>query len=113
MGRLPFPSRIAHSHTKFPTHGATMPSIDRTRKVEIATASVRKFVQGGALARAANLLTKFRSADIVEILDGLGGRERLLVWKALRAADARLAGDALAEMPERVAAAILTELGPS
>lgn len=89
-----------------------MPSMERARKLEIATASVRKFAQGGSLQRAANLLRKFRSADIVEIIDGLGARERLLVWKALRAAEARLAADVLTEMPERGATAMLAELDP-
>ncbi len=89
-----------------------MLSMERTRKLEIATASIRKFVQGGSLQRAANFLRKFRSADIVEILDGLGSHERLLVWKGLRGIDARLAGDVLAEMPEHVATSILSELEP-
>jgi magnesium transporter len=90
-----------------------MLSMERTRKLEIATASIRKFAQGGSMQRAANLLKKFRSADIVEILDGLGTRERLGVWKALRVGDARLAGDVLAEMSDRGATAILTELSPA
>jgi magnesium transporter len=90
-----------------------MLSMERARKLEIATASIRKFAQGGSWQRAANLVKKFRSADIVEILDGLGAQERIGVWKALRAADARLAGDVLAEMSERGAAALLTELNPT
>ncbi len=90
-----------------------MLSMERARKLEIATASVRKFAQGGSVQRAANILRKFRSADIVGILEGLGTRERLMVWKALRSSDARLAGDVLAEMPERGAAEILVELDPA
>jgi magnesium transporter len=89
-----------------------MLSMERTRKLEIATASVRKFIQIGALQRAANLMRKFRAADVVEIVDGLGPQERLLVWKSLRALDARLAADVLAEMPERSATALLTGLDP-
>ena len=90
-----------------------MLSMDRARKLEIAAASARKYAQGGSPQRAANLLRKLRSADIVEILDSFGSGERLSVWQALRRADARLAADVLAEMPERSAAAILSELDPS
>jgi magnesium transporter len=89
-----------------------MLSVERVRKLEIATASARKFAQGGSPHRAANLVRKFRPADVVEILESLGTPERLAVWKALRESDARLAADVLAEMPERNAAAILSSLDP-
>lgn len=89
-----------------------MLSMERARKLEIAVASTRKFAQAGSLQRAANLLRKFRSADVVEILESLGSQERLAVWKALRTADARLAADVLTEMPEHNAAAVLSELEP-
>ena len=90
-----------------------MLSMERTRKLEIATASVRKFAQVGSTGRAANLLAKFRSADIVVILEGLGSADQLSVWKALRVQDARLASDVLTEMTDKLATSILTQLSSS
>ncbi|MBK6425693.1 MAG: magnesium transporter [Blastocatellia bacterium] len=90
-----------------------MLSMERTRKLEIATASVRKFAQVGSTSRAANLLTKFRAADIVVIVEGLGSTDRLGVWKGLRELDSRLASDVLTEMPDKLATSILTQLSPS
>jgi magnesium transporter len=86
--------------------------MERARKLEIATASVRKLVKAGSTARAANLLKKFRPVDVVEVLDGLGANERMVVWNTLRSVDARLAANALAEMPDRSAVAILEALDP-
>lgn len=90
-----------------------MLSMDRARKLEIATASARKFAQSGAPQRAANLLRRFRPVDIVQILEGLGAQERLTVWKALRASDSRMAATVLSEMADSSAAAALTALGPA
>lgn len=89
-----------------------MLSMERERKLEIATDSARKFARMGSLPRAANLLKKFRSADIAVILEALNTQDRCAVWNALRALDGRLAADALAEMPDVVATSILTALDP-
>lgn len=90
-----------------------MLSMERARKLEIATASARKFARVGSAQRAANLVAKFRAADIVVILEGLAAADRLAVWKALRATDSRLASDVLAEMPEKLATTVLTSLSPA
>ena len=90
-----------------------MLSMERTQKLEIATASIRKFAQVESTGQAANLLAKFRAVDIVVILEGLGTTDRLGVWKALRLLDGRLASDVLTEMPDKLATSILTQLSPS
>lgn len=86
--------------------------MDHTRKLEIATASARKFAQMGSTQRVAKLLRTFHAADIVSILANLGAPERLAAWKALRASDARLAADVLTEMTEGTAASVLGALEP-
>ena len=90
-----------------------MLSMERTQKLEIATASIRKFAQVESTGQAANLLAKFRAVDIVVILEGLGTTDRLGVWKALRLLDGRLASDVLTEMPDKLATSILTQLSTS
>jgi magnesium transporter len=83
------------------------------RRLDIAIASARKFAQMGSWQRFANMLSKFRAADIVTILEGVGSHARLDGWRALRRLDGRLAADVLTEMPDSQAASILTSLSPA
>jgi magnesium transporter len=87
--------------------------MDHSRKLEIAIDSARKFTQMGSSQRVVNLLRKFHPADVVSILAGLGTLERLAAWKALRAADPRMAAEVLTEMPDQAAAGVLGALEPS